>query len=267
MVCAPRKGPKTKFNQLSTTVHDNVIRSAMPVGDAEGYRIEHRHPRMFRLPRLSRRRNAVQQFRKQAGKGCGNFGFCPAAEDSESGSYATFRNQPDRYPTLLRFILQSCEWMREMNVPVSSVPPFLLQEDEIGDEPFQQLGDAPLGEIALHLSDRRIHSLPPLKECSMPLKYRVWDGLVGCLALLGVVVIAFGIMLRIIDASEGLRRLGLMLDCAIFLTLLPSVIVGIWSELSMGQKIGILTVLAVGMLVLFATGRRRPSRTGHRIQC
>jgi hypothetical protein len=94
----------------------------------------------------------------------------------------------------------------------------------------------------------------------------IWNGLVGCVALLGIVVIAFGIMLRVMDVSEGLRRLGLVLGCAVLLTLLPSVIVGIWSGLTIWQKIGILTIVAAAMLVLFAARRKPTSHTGHRIR-
>jgi Ca2+/Na+ antiporter len=94
----------------------------------------------------------------------------------------------------------------------------------------------------------------------------LWDALVGCMALLGIVVVAFGIMLRVIDVSEGLRRLGLVLGSAILLTVLPAVIVGIWSGLSIWQKIGILTLVAAALLVLFAIRRKPTSHTGHRIR-
>lgn len=92
----------------------------------------------------------------------------------------------------------------------------------------------------------------------------IWDGLVGCLALLGIVVIAFGIMLRIVDVSEGLRRLGLVLGCAVLLTLLPSVIVALWSGLSIWQKIGILSIVAAAVLVLAASCRRSRFQAQHR---
>lgn len=90
---------------------------------------------------------------------------------------------------------------------------------------------------------------------------RLWDAVVTCAALLGVVINGFGVMLRIIEASEGLRRIGVVAGSALLLTILPPIIVGIWSGLSLWQKVGILGVLCALLFFIGAQHQRHQKGT------
>lgn len=65
---------------------------------------------------------------------------------------------------------------------------------------------------------------------------RLWDALVACAATLGIIITAFGVMLQILEPSEGLRRIGGMVGCALLLTILPAIIVSIWLHWLFGSK-------------------------------
>lgn len=168
------RGAEEEAQMLSSSaIHDDVIFFAMPVRDSECDRIECRHPRVLSLPRLSRRGNAAQQFREQAGKGRGDVGLRVAPEDCEGSSNTALRNKSDRNEMTLRFVLQCGERAMQMGIPVASLPSFLFQQDEIGRECIKQLSNALLCHFLLPFPDRRIHSLAPFEEGPMPLKYRI----------------------------------------------------------------------------------------------
>ncbi len=87
----------------------------------------------------------------------------------------------------------------------------------------------------------------------------VWDGIVGSVTILCIVAMAFGIMLQFIELSEGIRRIGVILGCALLLVILPAIILGIWSHLSIWRKLGVSLVIAI--VVIFLVGlRKRPHR-------
>ena len=84
---------------------------------------------------------------------------------------------------------------------------------------------------------------------------KLWDLLVACGALLGIVITAFGIMLRIVEVPEGMQRIGVMLGSALLLTILPPIIVGIWLRLALWEQVGVCAVC--GMVVAFILRQRK----------
>jgi hypothetical protein len=91
---------------------------------------------------------------------------------------------------------------------------------------------------------------------------RLWDALVGCAALLGIVITAFEIMLQIVEVQEAMRRVGMIVGCTLLLIMLPAIIVGIWWGFSAWQKLGVLSLLGVAVIALGACRQRR--RKGER---
>lgn len=86
-----------------------------------------------------------------------------------------------------------------------------------------------------------------------------WNLFVGLSASCGIVITAFDLMLHIIEVRDALRRIALITGYAILLTVLPSIILSMWSGISIWQKIGILILIGIGTFVL-SSGKRRIRR-------
>jgi len=89
---------------------------------------------------------------------------------------------------------------------------------------------------------------------------RLWDALVSCAAMLGIVIGALGVMLQIVEPAEGMRRIGAVVGCAVLLVILPSIIAGIWSGLIIWHKICILSLVWIVVLVLGARSHQHRAR-------
>lgn len=73
----------------------------------------------------------------------------------------------------------------------------------------------------------------------------LWDAIVKSAAVIGIVVIAIGLMVRMIDARRALAKIGTALGTLLLLLALPPILVGIWHTLSFWQQVGIITLGAV----------------------
>jgi hypothetical protein len=84
-----------------------------------------------------------------------------------------------------------------------------------------------------------------------------WLTLVGSLAIIALVLTAFGIMLGIVKRSDVVNRVGAILGIVIVLMLAPGILAGIWSAMSLWQQIGL---VAVGIGVWRLLRLRRQAR-------
>ena len=91
---------------------------------------------------------------------------------------------------------------------------------------------------------------------------RLWDALVACSVTLGIVITALGVMLQIIEVQAGMRRIGVVLGCAILLIILPPIIIGIWSGLLIWQKAGVLSLVGIAVVALRVPRRNSRNRGG-----
>ena len=81
-----------------------------------------------------------------------------------------------------------------------------------------------------------------------------WVALTGSVAMIALILTAFGLMLGIVKPSDALRRVAAILGVVMLLLVLPVVLVSIWSGMSLWQRLG----LAAIMLGLWQW--RRPRR-------
>lgn len=87
---------------------------------------------------------------------------------------------------------------------------------------------------------------------------RLWDAIVECGAILGLILTALGMMVRLVELGDGLKRIGVVLGCAVLLIMLPAIIVSIWMGLVLWQKVGVAAVF--GLATAFALSCRKRSR-------
>ena len=83
----------------------------------------------------------------------------------------------------------------------------------------------------------------------------LWDMMVMSLSVIAIVVIALGLMIRVIDPLSAFRRVGVTLGCMVILVMVPSIIVHLWEALSLWQQLGI--VALAGLAVAVAWERRQ----------
>lgn len=83
----------------------------------------------------------------------------------------------------------------------------------------------------------------------------LWDGLVGCAALLAIIMLALCVMVGAVKREDVLRRLGVIVGIVILLIMLPAIIVGLWNAMSFGQHLGIIVICTA--IILFAGSIRR----------
>ena len=73
-----------------------------------------------------------------------------------------------------------------------------------------------------------------------------WVALTGSLAIIALILTAFGFMLGIVKPADALRRVAGILGVVMLLMVLPAVIVSIWSDMSLLQRLG-LAAIAIGL--------------------
>ena len=86
--------------------------------------------------------------------------------------------------------------------------------------------------------------------------FSVWDGLVGSVALIAIIVLAFCVMVGAVKAGDVPRHLGVIVAVGILLIMLPAIIFGLWSAMSVGQHFGIFVLGVVVCFLLSAISRR-----------
>ena len=88
--------------------------------------------------------------------------------------------------------------------------------------------------------------------------WRLWVTTVGFLAVLAIVCVGFGAMLRLMKIGSALKYVGVVVGFVIVFLMLPGILVSAWSSLPLWQKIGVIVFVVIALLLL---GRLR-SRTG-----
>ena len=90
--------------------------------------------------------------------------------------------------------------------------------------------------------------------------FALWNTIVISAAVIAIVIIAIGLMIRVIEPLSALRRIGGTLGCIVILAMLPPLIVHLWHWLSLWQQIGIAVLGFTAALVW--NRRTKPSRKG-----
>jgi hypothetical protein len=87
-----------------------------------------------------------------------------------------------------------------------------------------------------------------------------WVALAGSLAMIALILTAFGFMLGIVKPADALRRVAAILGIVILLLMLPAIIVSAWTAMSLWQQ---LALAAIGIGVLLWLRPRRQPRNRH----
>ena len=85
--------------------------------------------------------------------------------------------------------------------------------------------------------------------------------IIGVLAVLAIIVTAFGLMLGILMPADAFKRIGLIVGTVIALLIVPQVVVCTWSAIPVWQQIAL---VAIGLVILLAFATRREKRSRHR---
>jgi hypothetical protein len=84
-----------------------------------------------------------------------------------------------------------------------------------------------------------------------------WTQIVGSLATIAIIITALGTMLGLVKPANALKYCGAIAGIAIISILLVSVLVGLWSSMSLWQKA---IVGLIGFAVLWLRRERPPPR-------
>jgi hypothetical protein len=84
-----------------------------------------------------------------------------------------------------------------------------------------------------------------------------WSQIVGSLAVIAIIMTALGTMLGLVKPADALKYCGAIAGIAIVLVLLVSVLVGLWSSMSLWQKA---IVALIGFAVWWLRRERRQPR-------
>ncbi len=80
-----------------------------------------------------------------------------------------------------------------------------------------------------------------------------WIKIIESVALVAIVLLALGVMVRLIELRYVLRHLGAIFALAIFFILLPVIISALWASMTVCQHAG--TLLLAAIIALLAFGR------------
>ena len=80
-----------------------------------------------------------------------------------------------------------------------------------------------------------------------------WSEFVGSLAIIAIIVTGLGTILGLVKPADALKYCGAIAGIVIVLVMLVSVLVGLWSSMSLWQK-------AIVALICFAAWRLRRDR-------
>jgi hypothetical protein len=85
--------------------------------------------------------------------------------------------------------------------------------------------------------------------------------LLGSIATIALILTAFGLMLGMVKPADALKRVGAILGVLVLLTVLPAVLVNIWSGMLLWQQLGLAALgIAVWQLRRPLHRRRGDSR-------
>jgi hypothetical protein len=86
-----------------------------------------------------------------------------------------------------------------------------------------------------------------------------WVAITGSVAMIALILTAFGLTLGIVKLVDSLKRLGAILCIVIVLLLVAIIIVSAWSGLSLWQRLG-LGVFGICLPLLLQAGCRPRNR-------
>jgi Ca2+/Na+ antiporter len=89
-----------------------------------------------------------------------------------------------------------------------------------------------------------------------------WDGLVGSVALIAIIVLGLCVMVSAVKPSDVPRHLGTIVGVVILLIILPAIIVSLWNSMTLGQHLGIATIFLAIIFLISAT-RRKSAKARH----
>ncbi len=87
----------------------------------------------------------------------------------------------------------------------------------------------------------------------------MWNGLVGSAALIAIIVLALCVIVTAVKLKDLPRHLGVLVGIVILLITLPSIIVSLWNSMTLGQHLGIATIL-IGIIFLISATRRKSKK-------
>ncbi len=67
----------------------------------------------------------------------------------------------------------------------------------------------------------------------------------GSLAMIALILTAFGLMLGIVKPVDALRRVGTILGVVVLLMVIPAVLENVWSTMSLWQWLGLAIIVIV----------------------
>ena len=91
---------------------------------------------------------------------------------------------------------------------------------------------------------------------------RLFNGitqLIEGLAVIAIVVTAFGLMLRILKPADA-WRIGIIVGVVTALSILPQIVIHAWAAIPLWQQIGVLVLGALTALLFRAIPSTRPPR-------
>ena len=88
-----------------------------------------------------------------------------------------------------------------------------------------------------------------------------WVSLTQSLAIIALILTAFGFMLGIVKPADALKHVGAILGIVVLLMLVPDVLMSLWSAISLWQWIG-LAAVGIGISKWRQPRRTRNKRDG-----
>jgi len=86
---------------------------------------------------------------------------------------------------------------------------------------------------------------------------RGWDGFVESAALVAIVILAIGVMVRVVKPSDAARHLGAILCIVILLIVLPAIMLSAWYSMSYWQQFGVVLLGVVIGVSIWALRQAR----------
>ena len=81
-----------------------------------------------------------------------------------------------------------------------------------------------------------------------------WDGLVGSVALIAIIILALCVIVRVVKLEDVPRHLGVIVGIVILLVMLPAIIASLWNSMSFAQH---MEIAALGVAIaLFLSASR-----------
>jgi hypothetical protein len=90
---------------------------------------------------------------------------------------------------------------------------------------------------------------------------RLWDATVGYFAMAVIILTALGVMVRMVEAADGVKRIAATLGCSALLIILPAIIVGIWLRLTLWEQIGVCAVCGLVVALILRQLKGKTHRT------